>query len=66
MKKEGKDSLAAPVNDEKIFAVNQLLKALEKQIEKFEAAYIEKDPREFNSLKKDILQLQRKINDLAE
>ena len=61
MKKEGKGGEFSAADD-----INYLVKVLGKQIEKFEAAYLKKDPVEFNSLKKEILRLQRRINGLVE
>ncbi len=55
-----------PLVDDRISEVNHLIKVLGRHIEKFEAAYIRRDHGEFNSLKKEILQIQRKIHDLIE
>ena len=50
--------------DDKFSAVNQHIKALEKHIEKLEEAYNKKDHREFNFLKKQVIQTQKKIHSL--
>ncbi|MEK6847969.1 MAG: hypothetical protein AABX50_02500 [Nanoarchaeota archaeon] len=60
MKKEGRISFA----EGEISDINHLIKVLSRHIEKFEAAYKRKDPREFNILKKEILQIEKKIHAL--
>jgi DNA-directed RNA polymerase subunit L len=60
MKKEGKDSL---IGDE-ISAINHLMRVLEKHIGKLEIAYRKKDHTNFNILKKEIIQLQKKIHSI--
>ncbi len=64
MKKEGGNSSGFLVDDE-ISTINHLIRVLGKHIEKFEKAYIRRDSGEFNSLKKEVLQIQRKINSLV-
>ena len=61
MKKGDKISLI----DDEISQVNHLIKVLGRHIEKFEAAYTRRDHKEFNSLKRDMLQIQRKIHSLV-
>ena len=61
MKKGDKTSL---LGDE-ISQINHLIKVLGRHIEKFEAAYTRRDHKEFNSLKREILQIQRKIHSLV-
>ena len=61
MEKGGKTSL---LGDE-ISQINHLIKVLGRHIEKFEAAYIRRDHKEFNSLKREKLQIQRKIHSLV-
>lgn len=61
MKKGDKISLA----EDEISEINHLIKVLGRHLKKFEAAYIKKDHKEFNSLKKEILQIQRKIHSLV-
>ena len=48
-----------------ISAINHLIKVLGTHVKKFEAAYIRKDSREFNSLKKGMIQIQRKIHSIV-
>ena len=62
MKKEGKFSLVKV----EVSRINTLIKTLEKQINDFESAYMKKDFQEFNSLKKEIIQTQRKIDSIIE
>ena len=62
MKKEGKFSLIRG----EVSKINTLIKTLEKQIKDFESAYMKKDFQEFNSLKKEIIQTQRKIDSIIE
>jgi hypothetical protein len=64
MKKEGGNS-SGFLTDDEISTINHLIRVLGKHIEKFEAAYTRKDSQEFNSLKRGILQIQRKINSLV-
>ena len=64
MKKEGGNFLVPPIDDE-ISTINHLIRVLGKHIEKFEKAYIGRDSGKFNSLKKEVLQIQRKINSLV-
>ena len=61
MKSGDKTSL---LGDE-ISQINHLIKVLGRHIEKFEAAYNRRDHKEFNSLKREILQIQRKIHSLV-
>jgi len=61
MKKGDKISLI----DDEISQVNHLIKVLGRHIEKFEAAYTRRDHKEFNSLKREMLQIQRKIHSLV-
>ena len=61
MKRGDKISL---VEDE-ISEINHLIKVLGRHLEKFEDAYIRRDSREFNLLKKEILQIQRKIHSIV-
>ena len=61
MKKGDKISLI----DDEISQVNHLIRVLGRHIEKFESAYLRRDSREFNSLKREILQIQRKIHSLV-
>lgn len=61
MKKGDKISLI----DDEISQINHLIKVLGRHIEKFEAAYTRRDHKEFNSLKRDMLQIQRKIHSLV-
>jgi len=44
--------------------INYLIQILGKHIERFEEAYKKRDPREFNLLKKQILEVQRRIHSL--
>ncbi|MEK6840434.1 MAG: hypothetical protein AABX79_00585 [Nanoarchaeota archaeon] len=60
MKKGDKVSMI----DRGILEINHLIKVLGTNIEKLGEAYSRKDHREFNLLKKEILQIQRKINSL--
>ena len=60
MKSGDKTSL---LGDE-ISQINHLIKVLGRHIEKYEAAYARRDHKEFNSLKREILQIQRKIHSL--
>ena len=60
MKKEGGISFA----ESEVSDINHLIKVLSRHIEKFEAAYKRKDSREFNILKKEILQIEKKIHSL--
>ena len=62
MKKEDKFSLVKV----EILRINTLIKTLERQIKDFESAYMRKDFQEFNSLKKGIIQTQRKIDSIIE
>lgn len=48
-----------------ILEMGSLMKALEIQVKKFEEAYEKKDSQKFNSLKKDILQMQRRIYNIV-
>ncbi len=48
-----------------IYDINHLIKVLGRHIEKFEEAYKRKDSREFNILKKEIIQIQKKISSLV-
>jgi hypothetical protein len=41
--------------------INHLIKVLSRHIERFEEAYKRKEPKEFNILKKEIIQIQKKI-----
>ena len=61
MKKGDKISL---VEDE-ILEINHLIKVLGRNLKKFEEAYIRRDSQEFNSLKKMVIQIQRKIHSLV-
>lgn len=61
MKKGDKISLI----DDEISQINHLIKVLGRHIEKFEAAYTRRDHKEFNLLKRDMLQIQRKIHSLV-
>jgi len=61
MKKGDKISL---VEDE-ISEINHLIKVLGRHLKKFEEAYIRQDSQEFNSLKKMMIQMQRKIHSLV-
>jgi len=63
MKKREELSVKNIIEDE-ISDVNHLIKVLGKHLEKFEAAYRKKDPREFNILKKQVLELQRRIHSI--
>ena len=45
--------------------IAKLMKDLEKYIEKFEEAYNKKNTREFNILKKQVLQIQKQIQALV-
>ena len=58
MKKGDKISLI----DDEISQINHLIRVLGRYIEKFEAVYTRRDHREFNLLKREILQIQRKIH----
>lgn len=60
--KSGDKSGRTSIVDEEILQINHLVRVLGRHIEKFEKAYSRRDPWEFNSLKKEILQIQRKIN----
>jgi hypothetical protein len=60
MKKGDKTSLI----DDEISQINHLIRVLGRYIEKFEAAYARRDHKEFNILKREILQIQRKIYSL--
>ena len=60
MKKGDKISLI----DDEISQINHLIKVLGRHIEKFETAYTRRDHKEFNSLKSNIIQIQRKIHSL--
>ncbi len=60
MKKEGKNSF---IEDE-VSSINHLVRVLSKHIEKLEAAYKRKDHHEFNIIKKEILQIQKRIHSL--
>ncbi len=64
MKKEGGNS-SGFLTDDEISTINHLIRVLGKHIEKFEKAYIRRDSGKFNSLKKEVLQIQRKINSLV-
>lgn len=44
--------------------INHLIKVLGKHIELLDAAYKRKDHREFNILKKHVLEIQRRIHSL--
>ncbi len=61
MKKRGELSVQNLIEDE-ISDLNYLIKVLGKHIERFDAAYKRKDHREFNILKKQVLELQRRIH----
>ena len=50
--------------DKDITDINHLIRILDTLIKKLEIAYISKDSFGFNSLKKDILQIQRKIHSM--
>ncbi len=62
MKKGDKISLS----EGEISEINNLIKILENKIKEFEWAYIRRDSEEFNLLKKDIIQMQRKIDSIIE
>jgi len=49
-----------------ILEINHLIKILGKHLKKFEEAYIRRDSKEFNLLKGEILQIQRKIHSIIE
>ena len=51
--------------ESEIYDINHLIKVLGRHIEKFEEAYKRKDSREFNILKKEIIQIQKKISSLV-
>ena len=51
--------------EDEISEINHLIKVLGRHLKKFEDAYIRKDSREFNLLKKEILQIQRKIHSIV-
>jgi hypothetical protein len=63
MKKEG-GIFSGNFAGDNISAINHLIKILERHLERFEKAYERKDSKEFNILKREILQLQRKIHSL--
>ena len=48
-----------------ISEINHLVKVLGMQVEKLDEAYKGKDPVKFNIIKKQILELQRKIQGLV-
>lgn len=60
MIKEGRISLA----ENEISDIIHLIKVLGKHIEKFEETYNKKDHLKFNILKKEILQIQKKIHSI--
>ena len=51
--------------EDEILQVNHLTRVLDSHIEKFEAAYVKQDSNKFNLLKREILQIQRKIHSLV-
>ena len=61
MKKGDKISLI----DDEISQISHLIRVLGRYIEKFEVAYTKRDSQEFNSLKRGILQIERKISSLV-
>jgi len=48
-----------------ISVLNQLIKELENSYEKLKEAYEKKDSKTFNSMKKNIIQAQRKISEIV-
>jgi len=63
MKRSDEFSVANIIEDE-ISDLNHLIKVLGRHIEKFEAAYKKRDHREFNILKRQVLEIQRRIHSL--
>jgi peptidoglycan hydrolase CwlO-like protein len=61
MGKDGEISLL----ERDIKQINRDLRILEKHIEKFGEAQRRKDPGEFNSIKREIIKLQRKISGIV-
>jgi hypothetical protein len=61
MEKGGKASLMR----NEVSDINHIIKVLNGHIEKFEAAYKKGNHNEFNILKKEIIQLQKKIHSLV-
>ncbi|MCX6749765.1 MAG: hypothetical protein NTW17_03430 [Candidatus Pacearchaeota archaeon] len=47
-----------------IHEINHLVRVLGRHIKKFEDAYKRKDAHEFNILKKEIIQIQKKIHSI--
>jgi len=59
--KKGEGSFLA---ENEISQIQHLINVLGKQIEQFEVAYNSRNPVQFNSIKKKIIQIQRKIQSL--
>ena len=62
--KRGDESSVVNIIETNISDIKYLLKILGKHIEKLDSAYKRKDHREFNILKKQVLELQRRIHSL--
>ena len=58
-----KGEISSAVEDG-ISSINYLMRMLSRHIKKLEEAYERVDQREFNTLKKEIIQIQKKIHTL--
>ena len=47
-----------------ISSINYLIRMLSRHIQRLEEAYKKKDHREFNNIRKEIIQIQKKIHTL--
>ena len=56
--------LAKSMIEDEISELNHLIRILGRHIEKFEEAYKKKDSREFNILKRHIIEIQRRIHSI--
>jgi len=62
--KKGELHFSANMEESNISQINHLIKVLGRHLEKFEEAHKEKDPLKFNLIKREIIQIQRKIHSL--
>ena len=60
MKKGGANSDAK----DEISSINYLIRMLSRHIKRLEEAYSKKDHKEFNKIKKEIIQMQKKIHSM--
>jgi len=63
--KKGDELSVETMIEKNILDIKHLIKVLEKHIEKLDLAYKNKDHREFNILKKQVLEIQRRIHSLT-